>query len=84
MNAWLEQVRRAPGDWLELLRTAQTEKSWSVQKLLTESGLDLERSTLQRKLSGNVGITFPEYAALSKALDVVLEWPKGKRRTRAA
>jgi transcriptional regulator with XRE-family HTH domain len=42
----------------------------TVSQLLTKSGLSLERSTLQRKLSGQTKFTLPELEALARALDI--------------
>jgi ribosome-binding protein aMBF1 (putative translation factor) len=67
---------------VEQVKRAQAERGWSVQRLLTESGLRLERSSLQRKLSGYVHVTTDECEALARALEITLVWPKrGRRRT---
>lgn len=60
---------------VEQIRTAQRERSWSTQRLLDESGLQLERSTLSRKLRGEVPCTDAECEALARALDITLVWP---------
>jgi ribosome-binding protein aMBF1 (putative translation factor) len=61
---------------VEQIRTAQRERSWSTQQLLNESGLDLDRSTLHRKLAGEVPCTDAECEALARALSITLVWPK--------
>lgn len=74
------QYTRSVLSLVEQLRRAQVEKGWSVQQLLDKSGLNLERSSLQRKLKGTVPATSEEVEALAKALDITLEWPKRRRR----
>lgn len=69
---------------VEQIRRAQVERGWSVQQLLDKSGLSIDRSSLQRKLAGDVPLTTEECEALAKALDITLVWPKPRRRKRAA
>lgn len=52
----------------EQIDQARRKLGWSVQHLLDESGLDLDISTLGRKLRGQVGMFAAEYVALVKAL----------------
>jgi transcriptional regulator with XRE-family HTH domain len=60
---------------VEQIRRAQLERGWSVQQLLAQSGLQLERSTLNRKLLGDTPTTDAECEALAKALGIQLSWP---------
>lgn len=53
-----------------LLSEAFERSGLSVAGLLSRSGLPLERSTLQRKLSGDVRMTVDEMIALAAVLDV--------------
>jgi transcriptional regulator with XRE-family HTH domain len=57
---------------IEQLQTARKRAKWSVQKLLDESGLELERSTLSRKLNGECPVTSGECESLANALGVTL------------
>lgn len=62
----------------------------SVAKLLAKSGLQMERSALQRKLSGGRPLHVSEAQALAKALGITLAWDPNatddtaRRRRRAA
>jgi hypothetical protein len=69
---------------VQQIRSEQERLGLSVQELLERSGLPLERSTLQRKLTGRVPMTDVECEALANAMGLVLVWPKKKRRTGAA
>jgi hypothetical protein len=65
---------------VQQIRTAQLELGWSTQHLLNMSGLSLDRSTLQRKLTGDTPTTSAELEALADAIrdarpDFRLEWP---------
>lgn len=64
---------------VEQVRQAHSKSDLTVQQLLEKSGLPLERSTLQRKLSGDVPTTTDEIEALAKALDYTLVWPRRGR-----
>jgi transcriptional regulator with XRE-family HTH domain len=66
---------------VEQVRAAQKRKRMSVQQLLEESGLDLERSTLSRKLRGETPATTKEIEALARALKIELVWSAPRRRT---
>lgn len=62
------------------LRTAFENTGWSVQELLDRSGLAIDRSSLARKLSGDLPLKVTEAEALAKAIrrgghEVVLAWP---------
>ncbi len=65
---------------VEQIRRAQVERGWSVQQLLELSGLSIDRSSLQRKLSGAVPATTEECEALARALGITLVWPLGGAR----
>lgn len=67
---------------LEQVRDEQEAKGWSVQQLLEKSGLDLDRSTLHRKLNGDVDVKAHEIEALAKALDLGLTMARKSRRKR--
>lgn len=43
---------------------AMEARGWTVQQLLDESGLKCDRSSLQRKLKGEQGLSFDEIQAL--------------------
>lgn len=59
---------------IEQVRAAQRRQGWSVQRLLDASRLPIERSSLQRKLSGEVPTTTSECQALASALGLNLAW----------
>ena len=67
---------------VQQIREAQQERGWSVQQLLEKSGLPLDRSSLHRKLNGDVATTASECEALAKALEITLVWPKRPRGRR--
>lgn len=65
---------------VEQIRMAARELGWSTQQLLDKSGLSLERSTLHRKLAGDVPTSDAECEALADAIrdalpEFRLEWP---------
>lgn len=65
---------------VEQIRSAAKELGWSTQHLLDKSGLSVDRSTLHRKLAGEVPTSDAECEALADAIrDAVphfrLEWP---------
>jgi hypothetical protein len=60
---------------VEQLRDAYEKSGWTMEKLLDESGLDLDRSSLRRKLldvKDAVPMRTHEAEALARALDVTL------------
>ncbi len=65
---------------VEQVRRAQVDQGLSVQQLLEKSGLPIERSVLQRKLSGDTPATTAECEALAKALGITLVWTSKSRR----
>lgn len=69
---------------VEQIRAAQLKNGWSTQQLLDKSDLPIDRSTLHRKLHGNVPMTDAECEALAKALGITLVWPKRRRRVVSA
>jgi hypothetical protein len=82
VKSLVQQIRRADRDaaiLLEQIRKARAERKWSVQRLLDESGLTIERSSLHRKLKGDVTAAPEEVEALARALGVL-----PKRRGRVA
>jgi hypothetical protein len=48
------------------------EKRWSIPKLLKESGLGCDRSSLQRKLKGKQKLSTEETEQLARALGCTL------------
>lgn len=62
----------------EQLAEARKRSGLSVAKLLTKSGLQLERSTLQRKLSGDRPLHTDEAESLARAMGVTLAWIPGR------
>jgi len=69
---------------VEQIRREQQRLGWSTQQLLDKSGLRLDRSTLHRKLAGEVPTTDAECEALANAMAFTLTWPKRRRRARPA
>jgi hypothetical protein len=74
----------------EQLAAARIDSGWSFQLLLDRSGLDMDKATLIRKLSGAVGLRTEEAEALTNTfrkhgIAVTIRWPNGKgRRARVA
>lgn len=66
----------------EQIRDAFESAGISVADLLALSGLDLDRSSLQRKLTGDSPMKTSEAEALANALRISLVWPP--KRTKAA
>jgi len=62
----------------EQLCDAFKRSGWSVAELLTKSGLDIERSSLDRKLKGELRLNVDEAQALANALGVTLVWMPGE------
>lgn len=60
---------------VEQIRSAKEARGWSTQHLLDKSGLRIDRSTLHRKLAGEVPTTDSECEALAQALAIQLTWP---------
>lgn len=54
----------------EQLSAAHRASGLSVGELLAKSGLELERSSLQRKLSGDLRLNIEEAEAIAKVLGV--------------
>lgn len=50
------------------------EKRWSIPRLLRESGLKCDRSSLQRKLKGKQKLSTEETEALARTLGCTLAW----------
>lgn len=65
---------------VEQIRDAYQKSGWTMEKLLEESGLDIDRSTLRRKIlvdeksktDRNVPLRTSEAEALARALGVTL------------
>lgn len=58
----------------EQLHAAMVAKGWSVPRLLEESGLECDRTSLHRKLKGEQKLSTEEAQALANALDHTLAW----------
>lgn len=56
------------------LHAAMESKGWSVPQLLKESRLGCDRSSLQRKLTGEQKLSTNEAEALAKVLGCTLVW----------
>lgn len=56
----------------EQLHAAMRAKGWSVPRLLSESGLPCDRTSLQRKLRGKQSLDAKEIQALVDALDATV------------
>jgi hypothetical protein len=72
---------------VEQIRAEQQRQELSVQQLLDKSQLPIDRSTLHRKLKGDVPTTDAECEALAEALRAkaptfTLVWPKRSRGRR--
>lgn len=63
--------------FLSQLRHAQRSKGWSDEELLKRSGLDLDRTSLSRKLNGRTPMTLEEATSLGQALETPLAWTPG-------
>lgn len=57
---------------LQQLRVAYERTGWTMAELLDRSGLRLDRSTLRRKMVGEVPTTTEEAEALALALSTTL------------
>ena len=58
----------------EQLHAAMEAKGWSVPMLLKVSGLDCDRSSLQRKLTGAQKLSTDEAQRLAEVLECTLVW----------
>jgi transcriptional regulator with XRE-family HTH domain len=67
----------------EQLNDALGRKGWSMQELLEKSGLSIDRSSLSRKIRGELRLNTDEAEALASALETTIVWPQ-KRRAKAA
>jgi transcriptional regulator with XRE-family HTH domain len=56
----------------EQLREAFEASGWSVRELLDKSGLSIDRSSLSRKLSGQLRTKTEEAEAIARALGVLV------------
>lgn len=64
----------------EQLYEAFVASGLSVAELLTQSGLDIERSSLSRKLRGELRMNTDEAEALARELKIVLVFPRAPPR----
>lgn len=70
---------------LDQIREARKRAKWSVQKLRDESGIDVSRSVLQRKLTGDTPTTAEELECLARALGITIAYaPEAPKRKRAS
>ncbi len=58
----------------EQLHAALKAKGWSVPQLLKETGWDIDRTSLQRKLSGDQKLSTEEAQELAEILGCTLVW----------
>lgn len=56
------------------IHAAMEAKGWSVPRLLQESGLTCDRSSLQRKLTGAQKLSTEEAERLAEVLGCTLAW----------
>ena len=68
----------------EQLHAAMESKEWSVPRLLKESGLQCDRSSLQRKLTGAQKLSTDEAERLAHTLGVTLVWVPDTDESKAA
>lgn len=66
------------------LQRAFTESGWTLTELLKASRLDIDRSSLGRKLKGLQRMDTLEAEAIALALAVTIVWPIRRRRGDAA
>lgn len=59
-------------------------KNWTIPQLLKESGLDCDRSSLQRKLTGDQKLATEEAEQLAEALGCTLVWVPETDEARAS
>jgi transcriptional regulator with XRE-family HTH domain len=62
---------------VEQIRDAWKSRDWSAKELLERSGLTLDRSTLERKLRGEVAMRTDEAQRLADALGITIAWIAG-------
>ncbi len=60
---------------LEQLNQGWRAKGWTVVQLAEKSGLQLERTTMGKKMSGNIPLKDLEIQALATCLDLTIVWP---------
>lgn len=68
----------------EQLHDAMVKKEWSVPQLLKESKLKCDRSSLQRKLTGEQKLSTEEAQILAAVLDCTLAWIPDADEARAS
>ena len=56
------------------IERARADRKLTVAELLRRSGLDIDRSTLHRKLKGETPVTADECQALAACLGLTLVW----------
>jgi transcriptional regulator with XRE-family HTH domain len=59
-------------------------RGWTVDRLLTESGIRVSRCSLNRKLRGKQMLRASEIEALASALGVTIAWASVTERKRRA
>ena len=64
------------------LRLALRKKGWTVARLLDESGLTCDRSSLDRKINGRQPLRTEECQAIAAALGQSLAWTATHARKR--
>ena len=66
------------------LNAAFEESGWSVAELLAKTGLPIDRSSLSRKLKGELRMNTDEAETIASALGVTISWPERAGRKRVA
>lgn len=60
---------------LEQLNQAWRGKSWTVEELAERCGLQLERTTMGKKMKGQIPLKDTEIQALATCLEITIVWP---------
>lgn len=73
---------------VEQLRETYKKTDWTMGELLQKSGLDLDRSSLRRKISGEIDMKTDEAEVLANTFrkhgfDLTLVWPSKKTKSLA-
>lgn len=64
----------------EQLNEAFERSGWSVAELLEKSNFDIDRSSLSRKLKGELRMNTDEAEVLATVLQTTIAWPPPKKR----
>lgn len=69
---------------MEQLNQAWREREWTVEVLAAKSGLQLERTTMGKKMKGSIPLKADEIQALATCLDCTIVWPPRSKARKAA